>query len=180
MSLLLISGSLREGSTNTALLRTAHTMDADTELFAGMGALPHFNPDDDGDDLPAAVRDLRAATGRAEALLVCTPEYAGALPGSFKNLLEWLVGGGEAYRKPIAWINVSGPAAPTGAADAHASLRKVVGYLSMAVVEEACLRIPVARDAVGEDGLIADAAIREPLAAALAALRAGAARVEPL
>lgn len=129
MSLLLISGSLRNGSTNTALLRTAHAVDADTELFTGMGALPHFSPDDDGDDLPAAVRDLRAATGRAEALLVCTPEYAGALPGSFKNLLEWLVGGGEAYRKPIAWINVSGPAAPTGGADAHASLHKVVSYL---------------------------------------------------
>jgi chromate reductase, NAD(P)H dehydrogenase (quinone) len=178
MSLLLISGSLREGSTNTALLRTAQAMDAGTELFAGMGALPHFNPDEDGDDLPAAVRDLRAATGRAEALLVCTPEYAGALPGSFKNLLEWLVGGGEAYRKPIAWINVAGPAAPTGAADAHASLRKVVGYLSMEIIEDACVRIPVARDAVGDDGLIADPAIREPLAAALAALRRGAARVE--
>ena len=178
MSLLLISGSLRDGSTNTALLRTARAMDANTELYADMGALPHFSPDDDHDDLPAAVRELRAATGRADAILVCTPEYAGALPGSFKNLLEWLVGGGEAYGKPIAWINASGPAAPTGAADAHASLRKVVGYLSMEVVEEACVRIPVARDAIGEDGLIADPAIREPLAAALAALREGAARVE--
>jgi NAD(P)H-dependent FMN reductase len=178
MSLLLISGSLRDGSTNTALLRTARAMDADTELFEGMGALPHFSPDDDGDDLPASVAALRAATGRAEALLVCTPEYAGALPGSFKNLLEWLVGGGEAYRKPIAWINVSGPAAPSGGADAHDSLRKVVGYLSMEIVEEACVGIPVARDRVGEDGLIADPAIREPLAAALVALREGAARVE--
>src|SRR6266496_3909 len=99
MSLLLISGSLRDGSTNTALLRTARAIDGDTELFTAMGALPHFNPDDDGDDLPESVAALRAATGRAEALLVCTPEYAGALPGSFKNLLEWLVGGGEAYRK---------------------------------------------------------------------------------
>jgi chromate reductase, NAD(P)H dehydrogenase (quinone) len=180
MSLLLISGSLRQGSTNTALLRTAQAIDAETELFARMGELPHFNPDDDGDELPAAVVELRAAVGRADALLVCTPEYAGALPGSFKNLLEWLVGGGEAYRKPIAWINVAGPAAPSGAADAHASLRKVVGYLSMEIVEEACVRIPVARDAIGEDGLIADPAIREPLAAALAAVREGAARVEPL
>jgi chromate reductase len=180
MSLLLISGSLRAGSTNTALLRTAHAIDPDTELFARMGALPHFSPDDDGDDLPAAVAELRAAVGRVEAILVCTPEYAGALPGAFKNLLEWLVGGGEAYRKPIAWINVSGPAAPTGAADAHDSLRKVVGYLSMEIVEEACVRIPVARDAVGEDGLVADPAVRERLAAALAALREGAARVEPL
>ena len=113
MSLLLISGSLRDGSTNTALLRTARAIDADTELYEGMRALPHFSPDDDHDDLPAAVADLRAATGRAEAILVCTPEYAGALPGAFKNLLEWLVGGSEAYRKPIAWINVAGPTSPT-------------------------------------------------------------------
>ena len=179
MSLLLISGSLRDGSTNTALLRTAHAIDADTELFAGMGALPHFSPDDDGDDLPAAVRDLRAATGRAEALLVCTPEYAGALPGAFKNLLEWLgrgrgglpqadrldqrLGPGRAHRRP--------PTRTRRCARSSA-------YLSMEIVEEACVRIPVARDAIGEDGLIADPAIREPLAAALAALREGAARVE--
>ena len=102
------------------------------------------------------------------------------MPGAFKNLLEWLVGGGEAYRKPIAWINISGPAAPSGGADAHDSLRKVVGYLSMEIVEEACVRIPVARDAVGEDGLIAGSAIRERLAVALTALREGAAQVEPL
>src|SRR3954471_5365514 len=171
MSLLLISGSLRDGSTNTALLRTAQAIDADTELFARMGELPHFNPDDDGDDLPAAVVELRAAVGRADAALVCTPEYAGALPGSFKNLLEWLVGGGEGYRKPIAWVNLSRPAPPPGGADAHDSLRKVVGYISMEIVEEACVRIPVTRDAVGDDGLIADPAIRERLAAALAALR---------
>ena len=56
MSLLLISGSLRDGSTNTALLRTAQAIDADTELYEGMRALPHFSPDDDHDDLPAAVR----------------------------------------------------------------------------------------------------------------------------
>ena len=180
MSLLLISGSLRDGSTNTALLRTARAIDGDCELFAGMGALPHFSPDDDHDDLTVAVRELRAATGRADALLVCTPEYAGALPGAFKNLLEWLVGGGEAYRKPIAWINVSGPAAPSGGADAHDSLRKVVGYISMEIIEEACVRIAVTRNAIGADGLIADPAIREPLATALVALREGAARVEPL
>src|SRR4051794_2580559 len=118
MSLLLISGSLREGSTNTALLRTAQAIDGDPELSARMGELPHFNPDDDG-DLPATVVELRAAVGRVDAILVCTPEYAGALPGSFKNLLEWLVGGGEAYPKPIAWVNVSRPAAPSRGGGAH-------------------------------------------------------------
>jgi NAD(P)H-dependent FMN reductase len=73
------------------------------------------------------VAELRHEIGAADAVLICTPEYAGALPGSFKNLLDWTVGGGEADRKPVGWINASGVAAPTGGGDAHASLRKVLG-----------------------------------------------------
>ena len=84
-------------------------------------SLPHFNPDDDRDDDPVhpAVADLRRHIAEADAILICTPEYAGALPGSLKNLLEWTVGDGGTYRKPVAWINVSGPAAPSGGADAQ-------------------------------------------------------------
>ena len=183
MHLLLISGSLRDGSTNTAVLRTAGEVAPDgvtTTLYGGMAALPHFNPDDDREGVAVhpAVAELRSAVAAADALLLCTPEYAGALPGALKNLLEWTVGDAGTYGKPIAWINASGPAAPTGGADAHDSLRKVLGYVHAEIVEEACVRIPVTRDAVGGDGLIADPDIRERLAAALAALREGAARVE--
>ena len=98
MSLLLISGSLRDGSTNTALLRTAQAIDPDTELFAHMVDLPHFSPDDDGDDLPAAVADLRAAVGRVDAILVCTPEYAGACPA--RSRTSW--SGWSAAARPTA------------------------------------------------------------------------------
>jgi NAD(P)H-dependent FMN reductase len=70
------------------------------------------------------VQQLREQTAAADALLICTPEYAGALPGALKNLLEWTVGDAGTYGKPIAWINAAGPAAPTGAADAHDSLRR--------------------------------------------------------
>src|SRR3954469_16535734 len=119
MSVLLLSGSLRDGSTNTAMLRTAQAVDPDTELFARMGELPHFSPDDDGDELAAAVVELRAAVGRVDAVLVCTPEYAGALPGSFKNLLEWLVGGGAGHRKPLARVQVLRPPPAPGGAGAR-------------------------------------------------------------
>ncbi|MGH4015240.1 MAG: NADPH-dependent FMN reductase [Pseudonocardiaceae bacterium] len=90
--------------------------------------LPAFNPDDDHEPLHPAVADLRRQIA-ADALLFCTPEYAGALPGSFKNLLDWTVGGSEIYGKPVCWINASSVAAPTGGADAHASLAKVLGYV---------------------------------------------------
>jgi chromate reductase, NAD(P)H dehydrogenase (quinone) len=173
--LLLISGSLRDGSTNTAVLRTAAEVAPDgvtTTVYTGMGDLPHFNPDDDreGEPVHPAVAGLRAAIAAADALLLSTPEYAGALPGAFKNLLEWTVGDGGTYEKPIAWINVSGPAAPTGGADAHDSLRKVLGYVHADIVEDAVARIPVTRDAVGADGTIGDPALRERIAAVVNAL----------
>ena len=111
---------------------------------------------------------LREQIDAADAVLFCTPEYAGALPGSFKNLLDWTVGGGEMYGKHVAWINASG--LPTGAADAHASLRKVLGYLSTEIVEEACVHVAVARQAVGDDGLIGDPRLRARIAEALTTL----------
>ena len=60
--------------------------------------------------------------------------------------------------------------APTGAADAHDSLRKVLGYVHARIVEDACVRIPVGRGDVGADGSIADQAIREQIASAVATL----------
>lgn len=174
MRLLLISGSLRAASTNTAVLRTLQAVAGDavgSRLYAGMASLPHFNPDDDVEGAPpVAVGDLRARIAAADAVLLSTPEYAGALPGALRTLLEWTVGGGEISGKPVAWVNVSGGAAPTGGADAHESLRKVLGYVGADVVTAACVRIPLARDMVGSDGLVGDLAVRRELAEVLAAL----------
>ncbi len=180
MRILLISGSLRGGSTNSALVRTAHAVapaGVETTVYDGIATLPHFNPDDDAEGLPVEphVAELRAGVAAADAVLVSTPEYAGALPGAFKNLLEWTVGDGGLYGKPVAWVNTAGPAAPTGGADAHDSLRKVLGYVGAEIVEDACARIPIARDAVGADGLIAGAELRERIVAVLRALAAAAA-----
>ncbi len=157
--LLLIGGSLRSHSTNAAVLKTVKMLapaDVEANLYEGLGQLPHFNPDDDdeGAALHPAVADLRLRIRDADALLFSTPEYAGGLPGSFKNLLDWTVGGGETYGKPVAWINASSPASPTGGADAHASLRKVLGYTGAEIIEGTCVHIPVLRQAVGGDGLI--------------------------
>jgi len=167
----LISGSLRAGSINTALLRTAQTVVPQGTIaliYEGLGRIPHFNPDDDVVPHHPAVSDLRMRIGEADALLFSTPEYAGALPGSFKNLLDWTVGGGETYGMPVAWINASG--SPTGAADAHRSLRTVLGYTGSDIVEEACAHITVARSTVGSDGLIADKVIRQQIADVLTTL----------
>jgi len=172
VNLLLISGSLRAGSTNSAALRTAMALAGDgmhAVLYGGMGELPHFNPDDDAEGATPklAVAELRSAVAAADALLISTPEYAGALPGALKNLLEWTIGDAGTYDKPVAWINVSGPASPSGAADAHDSVRKVLGYAHADLVEAACVRVPLERHMVGEDGLVADEGARRGIGRAL-------------
>ncbi|MFF0742861.1 NADPH-dependent FMN reductase [Streptomyces sp. NPDC004111] len=162
--ILLLSGSLRTGSSNESVLRTAGAVahaGARTVLYDGLAALPHFNPDDDTDPPPAAVRELRAAIDTADAILICTPEYAGTLPGSFKNLLDWTVGGTEISDKPTAWVNSAAPGRGQGAEE---TLRQVLGYTGATVVEPACARIPVDRAMLGTDGLITDENVRRQLA----------------
>ncbi|HEX4344493.1 MAG TPA: NAD(P)H-dependent oxidoreductase [Solirubrobacteraceae bacterium] len=179
--ILLISGSLRAASTNTALLRTACEDaggDIEAVLYDGLDGLPHFNPDDDpdGGPVPPAVAELRAQIAGCDALLFCTPEYAGTLPGSFKNLLDWTVGGGETYGMPVGWVDVSGLGRGAGA---HDCLRSVLTYTGTDVVEAACARMPVQRDTVGADGLIDDPVVRGVAVAALAALAARVAAGTP-
>jgi chromate reductase len=170
VSLLLISGSLRAGSSNAAALHTAATLvpeGAGARFFERMGELPHFNPDLELTSLPEPVRDLRQQLAAADAVLISTPEYAGALPGSFKNLLDWTVGEGL-YQKPIGYLNVS--PYERGAERTYEMLRVVLGYVSADLVESACIRAPLRRDAISADNLVLDPAARERIRAAVSAL----------
>ncbi len=158
--ILLVSGSTRGSSANTAALRTMRAVavrPVTAVLYDGLSTLPAFNPDDDREPLPPAPAELRRQIAAADAVVFCTPEYAGSLPGSFKNLLDWTVGGGEMYGKPAAWINV---AAPGRGAGAEESLASVLGYIGAAVIEKACRRITLSGQVVGPDGLVNDPSFR--------------------
>ncbi|MEV5549781.1 NAD(P)H-dependent oxidoreductase [Streptomyces sp. NPDC052309] len=176
--ILLLSGSLRTGSTNEAVLRTAQAVAPSVQvravMYGGPAGLPHFNPDDDTDlSLPAPVSELRAAIGSAAGILICSPEYAGTLPGSFKNLLDWTVGGTEICDKPVAWINAAAPGRGRGM---EATLRAVLGYTGADIVEPACVRVPVDRGGLAKGGLVADPEVRRQLAEVLGLLAASGAR----
>jgi NAD(P)H-dependent FMN reductase len=107
---LCLSGSLRRVSSNTAALLAARELappDLLLTFYAGLAALPLFNPDDESGELPASVRALREAVGQCDGLLIACPEYAHGVPGAFKNLLDWLVGSLEFPGKPVLLINTS-------------------------------------------------------------------------
>ena len=156
--ILLVSGSLRQESTNTALLRTAAQIapeDVVGHSYERLASLPAFNPDDDHRPLHPEVERLRDAIHEADAVLFSTPEYAGALPGPFKNLLDWTIGDeevGSIYNKPVAWLNTS----PRGAHGAHRELRTVLGYAHARIIDAACADVPVTATMIGSDGRIDD------------------------
>ena len=144
MRVLMISGSTRPGSSNTTALRALHESDHPgivTELYDGLVALAAFVPGDEPQ--PSAVLDLLARIKAADAVVFSTPEYAGGLPGSLKNLLDWTVGGGELYEKTVAWLNVANPGRGEGA---RAQLRTVLGYVGARIVDVEDVLGPVASE----------------------------------
>lgn len=137
-----------------------------------MVELPHFEPDLDRDPLPAPVAGLRDLLAGADAVVLCTPEYAGALPGAFKNALDWTVGSTVFRDKPVAWIKVAADA--RRGEGAHAELATVLAYVEARVLPQACMHVPLDRNAVGADGLIADETTVRAVTSAIAAVLAGA------
>lgn len=171
VNILLISGSTRTASTNAAALASiaeSAPPTATTTTYKGLSRLPAFNPDDDQNPLHDEVHTLRQHIRNADAVLFCTPEYAGTLPGSFKNLLDWTVGGTEMTDKPVAWINVAAPGRGHGAVN---TLETVLGYVGARLIRSACLTTPVGRAAVDRDGTIRNEEVSRSLAQIWSLLR---------
>ncbi|MBF4767131.1 NAD(P)H-dependent oxidoreductase [Nocardioides agariphilus] len=167
---LLISGSTRPGSSNTRALQALHGRawpGVTTDLYDGLLDLPAFVPGTEPE--PRAVRDLLDRIAAADAVLFSTPEYAGGLPGSLKNLLDWTVGGGQLYEKPVAWLDVANPGRGGGA---RAQLRTVLGYVGARVLESACVHLTPASDP-GDAAAVAaqDAQLVTAMAQTAAAIR---------
>jgi len=102
LRLLSLSGSLRSTSSNTHVLAAAASLAPSgvvVEHYTQTGELPHFNPDLE-DKLPEKIVELRARVNQADGLLISCPEYARGIPGSFKNMLDWLVGSPEFADRP--------------------------------------------------------------------------------
>lgn len=92
-TLLGISGSLRRGSFNTALLRAAaEAMPAGASLeTATIEGIPLYDGDVEATQgVPDTVERLKSRVAGAAGLLLVTPEYNNSIPGVFKNAIDWL------------------------------------------------------------------------------------------
>lgn len=152
--LLAISGSLRNGSSNHAILQYLGTLlppGIEYLIYEGLANIPAFDPGLDNDMPPAAIANLRKLLAEADGVIICTPEYAFGVPGSLKNMLDWLVSSSSLVDKPVTLITAS-----LGGEHAHASLLLTLGALTAKLSDDTNLLIQFVRSKIGADGTITD------------------------
>jgi len=170
MRVLGISGSLRQASHNTALLRAASEHlpeDAQLVIYDQLREIPAYDEDlEAAGPAPASVTALREAIAEADVVLFATPEYNGSVPGALKNALDWVsrpVATNALRGKPVAVVGAS--TGLFGAVWAQAELRKVLSTIGAKVIGEGELPLPQAHEAFDENGALIDSDHRDGLAA---------------
>lgn len=130
-----LSGSLRLGSYNTALLRAALSVLPDnTKLeIVDYSDVPLFNQDVESQGFPEPVQAMRAKLGRADAVLFATPEYNWSVPGVLKNAIDW------ASRSPDSPLDglpaaIMGAGGRLGTAYAQQHLRQILLHNDMKII----------------------------------------------
>jgi chromate reductase len=165
-----ISGSLREGSYNTASLRAVAELAPDTltvDVITLEGIEP-FNEDVEDRGWPPNVRALRERVSPADGLIVATPEYNYGIPGVLKNALDWLsrpTGKGPIAGLPATIIGASPSTVGTARAQAH--LRQVFFYNAIPLLPTAEVLIANAGDRFDEHGNLVHEPTRKFLAGML-------------
>jgi chromate reductase len=180
MRVLGVSGSLRDSSYNTSLLRAAAEAAPEgvaLELFDGLAELPPYDEDLEA-DAPEAVRRLREAWENANAILFATPEYNGSVPGGLKNAIDWASRPrleGALRNKTVAVVGAS--TGQFGALWAQQDLKRILGVAGARVVGT---EIPVSRahERFDQDGRLLDGELFEQLRLHLTTLASEAVAAE--
>lgn len=169
MTVAVLVGSLRAGSVNRLIaerLRDQAPEGVRVSIVEGLGELPFYNEELDGEAAPASVQALRQQVATADRLLAVTPEHNGSLPAVLGNAIDWLsrpYGRGAIVGKPFAAVGAT--PSSFGGRWAHDAARRSAGIAGAVVVAD----IEVSQSKVGAD-LAGDPEVFAPMDEALRAL----------
>jgi chromate reductase len=158
-----IAGSLRQQSYNRAALRAATQLvpeGAEIEIFE-LDGIPGFNQDDEQNP-PAKVTELKRRIREADAILIVTPEYNYSIPGVLKNAIDWASRpyGDSAWNgKPAAIMGASVGSIATARAQYH--LRQMMVFLNMFPINQPEVMIGNAQERFDSQGNLTDDATKE-------------------
>ncbi|MCE9684634.1 NAD(P)H-dependent oxidoreductase [Shewanella sp. AS16] len=180
LNVIAISGSLRQGSYNSATLRAAQTLaPAGMKIeIADISDIPIYNQDIKDKGIPKSVEALVAQVLAADAILFATPEYNYSVSGVLKNCIDWLsrCNPMPLADKPAAIVSAS--IGRFGGARAQYDLRRILIYLDVHFVNKPEVMIASAGTHFDADGHLIDVDTREHLARLLQSLAAWTERLQ--
>lgn len=172
MNALILLGSLRADSYNALLARELLSLMPEgitASLYDGLGELPHYNEELEGDAVPAPVAAFRGAVDRADAVIIVTPEYNGAVSSAVKNAVDWgsrPYSQGALHGKPALVFSATG--SPRGGEWARENAVRILTVAGADVLENT-VGVPSAYE-VFTDGKLTDSHLRSRVEEALAQL----------
>ena len=168
-NLLLISGSLRDDSVNTKLLKAFAEAVADTVTIAwGSVDLPLYNEDVENSDFPATVQDLREKIQAADVVVIATPEYNRGMSGVLKNAIDWVSRPSKenAWRGATVLVVSASPGSISGAL-AQYQVVQTMHHVGATVPAGLEFMVPQAPEKFDEFGTLVDEKTRERIYTAL-------------
>jgi chromate reductase len=180
--ILALAGSLRQGSYNRGLLRAAEELAPDwvKVQFFDISTLPFFNEDLEAPADPEVVRQFKQAIRRANAILIATPEYNGAVPGVLANAIDWAsrpTDSSVLRNKPVAVMGAV--LGRSGSANAQAALRGVLSRVGAVVVPDPQVLVPRASRLFDEQVNLRDEDTRQEIRQLVEAVAHWCRRVQP-
>jgi chromate reductase len=175
-----ISGSLRYGSYNEALLRAAADLlppGVTLEIF-DLSPLPMYNPDNEK-PFPEIVVEFRERLAQADALLIASPEYNGSISGALKNAIDWA---SRPPRQPLSGKPVAIMGASTGnfgTLRAQMHLRQILTHVGAFTLAKPEVLVARASQVFDAEGNLVDEAARGFLRDLLAGLARWTQQVSP-
>ena len=168
-----ISGSLRTGSFNTMLLKSALSLAPQgvTTEIAEIGSIPIYNADLDAQAKPESVHVFMNKIRAADALVIATPEYNYSIPGVLKNAIDWASRPPQENAfagKPLAILSAS--TGLLGGARAQYHLRQCCVFLDMHPVNKPEVMVSKAQDKFDSNGALTDEIARELIRKLMASL----------
>lgn len=168
-----ISGSLRKGSYNTALLKAAQELlPVGTTLeIAEIGNLPFYNSDIDGDLRPEVVKQFRTILASADGFLFALPEYNYSFPGVFKNAIDWASRGKDSplLNKPVGVMGATNGL--WGTARMQQSIRPIFQAMNMFPVNKPEVYVSQVREKFDDRGVLTDEITKDVIQQHLYALK---------
>jgi chromate reductase, NAD(P)H dehydrogenase (quinone) len=149
-----ICGSASQKSGNLSILKfiaESEKTEFDFEIIDDLTVLPHFKTELTDVNVPEKIVDFRNKVGKADGVIICTPEYVFSIPSGLKNVIEWCVSTIVLTDKPTGLITAS-----ANGEKGHKELQLIMKTIQSKFTDETTLLIQGIKSKVSKEGKIID------------------------